>query len=353
GVDYLWWGGSTQSELLVSVSGMYSLQVSNACGIDIDTVVVDIHGTIPTPDLGTDTLLCEGEVLELISDADAETSVVWQDGSLLSEFVVSQSGTYSLFETNHCGSGTDTIVISYQDGPEVFDLGEDVVLCPGDSIILIAPATTDLITWQDGSHGANFIADQEQVYFIQLSNHCGITSDDVFVSFDNDIPEFSLDQTISLCEDEVIVLDATQPFAATYAWSTGSALPSIQISVAGDYSVSVSTNCYTVNDAVQVVPDVDCNHMLFIPNVFSPNGDNINDEWSIIPNDPDVVGIQCQIFDRWGNLIFETESSPIVWDGKFNEQEMLPGVYVYLVKLDYQDADQNSRFVSGSLTLIR
>ncbi|HLF63535.1 MAG TPA: gliding motility-associated C-terminal domain-containing protein, partial [Saprospiraceae bacterium] len=62
-------------------------------------------------------------------------------------------------------------------------------------------------------------------------------------------------------------------------------------------------------------------------------------------------GVQCQIFDRWGNLIFVTESSPIVWDGKFNNQEMLPGVYVYVLKLNYSDAE--TRLLSGDITLIR
>ncbi|HLF65308.1 MAG TPA: gliding motility-associated C-terminal domain-containing protein, partial [Saprospiraceae bacterium] len=325
GVTYLWQDGSGAAHFIAVQSGIYHLQVSNACGIDTDTIEVDMHGTIPTPALDADTSLCEGEVLELISHADSETSVVWQDGSLLSEFVVSQSGTYSLFETNHCGSGTDTIVISYEAGPEAFDLGEDIVLCPGDSVALTAPSTTTLITWHDGSHDAVLVADQEQIYSLQLSNDCGITSDEVSVSFDDDIPELSLDPSISLCDDEVIVLDATQPFAVTYTWSTGSILPSIQVTTPGDYSVSVSTSCYTVNDSVEVISDADCNHTLFIPNAFSPNGDNVNDEWMIVLNDPEITGVQCQIFDRWGNLIFVTESSPIVWDGKFNNQEMLPG----------------------------
>ncbi|HLF62873.1 MAG TPA: gliding motility-associated C-terminal domain-containing protein, partial [Saprospiraceae bacterium] len=354
GVNYLWQDGSVASQYVATLSGTYYLQVSNACGIDIDTVIVDIHGTIPTPSLGADTSLCEGEVLLLISDAGAETSVVWNDGSVLSEFLVSQAGIYSLIETNHCGSGTDTIIVVYESAPLSFDLGEDVVLCQGDSVVLLAPSTTDLITWQDGSHSTSYVAEQEQVYSLQLSNDCGITSDEVSVSLDEDVPELSLDQTISLCEDEVIVLDATQPFAATYAWSTGSILSSIQISTPGDYSVSVSTNCYTVNDAVQVITDSDCDSELFIPNVFSPNGDNVNDEWVIHLNDPDITGILCRVFDRWGDLVFETESSPVVWDGRFKDKEVRPGVYVYVLHMDYvYGIEERSRVVSGDVTLMR
>ncbi|HLF63538.1 MAG TPA: gliding motility-associated C-terminal domain-containing protein [Saprospiraceae bacterium] len=355
GVEYLWHTStgsvSTSSTTAVIASDTVFLTISNACGTDSDTIVVDIYGTIPTPSLGADTLLCEGEVLLLISDADVETSVVWQDGSLLSAFVVSQAGTYSLTEANHCGSGTDTIVVMFDSPPAAFDLGEDAVVCPGEFVLLIAPATTDVITWQDGSHDASFIADQEQVYSLQLSNNCGVTSDEVSLSFDDDIPELSLDQTISLCDDEVIVLDATQPFIATYAWSTGGILPSIQISTPGDYSVSVSTNCYTVHESVEVISDTDCNHTLFIPNVFSPNGDNVNDEWMVMFDDPAVTSIECKIFDRWGDKIYETTTTPIEWDGRFNDQAMLSGVYVYVLKLNYTEAE--TKLLSGDITLIR
>jgi gliding motility-associated-like protein len=289
--------------------------------------------------------------LILISDADAETQIEWQDGSDDVTYVVSAAGIYILYEVNHCGSASDSIVVTYESAPLPFELGEDVVLCPGESIMLNAPVTTDLITWQDGSHETSFIAEQEQVYSLQLSNDCGITSDEVSVSFDDDIPELSLDPTISLCGDEVIVLDATQPFVATYSWSTGSILPSIQISTPGDYSVSVLTNCYTVDDAVQVLADADCDNVLFIPNVFSPNGDNINDEWVIVPNDPDIISIECRVFDRWGDLVFTATEIPIVWNGQFNSKELNPGVYVYLVILTKQDGESDVRF--GDITLVR
>ncbi|HLF63280.1 MAG TPA: gliding motility-associated C-terminal domain-containing protein, partial [Saprospiraceae bacterium] len=355
GVEYLWHTStgsvSTDPELIVTISGIYYLQVSNACGTDSDTIVVDIHGTIPTPSLGADTSLCEGEVLLLISDADVETSVVWQDGSVLSEFVVSQAGTYSLTETNHCGSGVDTIVISYEAGPEAFDLGEDVVLCSGDSILLIAPATTDLITWQDGSHGASIVADQEQVYSLQIANDCGVSRDEVFVSFDPDVPVVDLKPSLSICPDQSVTLDVTQTFDANYLWNTGSTLPTIIITQPDVYAVTVFTDCYIETDDILIEADDDCEYEIFIPNVFSPNGDGVNDEWMVLLDDLNVIGIECRIFDRWGDLVYKDDATPISWSGEFNGKLMMPGVYVYVLTLESVSGEE--RIMSGDLTLIR
>ena len=69
-------------------SGEFILQVSDDCGTDADTIVVDISGIPPTPVLGNDTTLCEGITLLLQSSAGSETSIEWQDGSSNVSFIV-------------------------------------------------------------------------------------------------------------------------------------------------------------------------------------------------------------------------------------------------------------------------
>ncbi|HLF63862.1 MAG TPA: gliding motility-associated C-terminal domain-containing protein, partial [Saprospiraceae bacterium] len=78
-----------------------------------------------------------------------------------------------------------------------------------------------------------------------------------------------------------------------------------------EYAVAVSTNCYSETDNILIEADADCNHELFIPNVFSPNGDNINDEWTIHFTDPNITSVECRVFGRWGDLMFATKSNPI------------------------------------------
>lgn len=86
---------------------------------------------------------------------------------------------------------------------------------------------------------------------------------------------------------------------------------------------------------------------VFIPNVFSPNGDNINDYFEVYAASATYQDVEMQIFDRWGNLLFEGQK----WDGTHRNQEANPGVYVYVIR--FQNADGSVSMRSSSLTLIR
>jgi gliding motility-associated-like protein len=85
--------------------------------------------------------------------------------------------------------------------------------------------------------------------------------------------------------------------------------------------------------------------------VFSPNNDNVNDFWEVLI-DPsiDVIGIECSVFDRWGNTVFYSTTIPVEWDGRFNGMALEPGVYVYVLKFTLEN---DLQVLSGSLTLVR
>jgi gliding motility-associated-like protein len=127
-------------------------------------------------------------------------------------------------------------------------------------------------------------------------------------------------------------------------------MPMLQVSQPDVYAVTVSTECYSVSDDVLIEAE-DCGGEIYIPNVFSPNGDNVNDEWVVSINDPNVIGIECRIFDRWGDVVFGTKEAPIVWDGVFNGKKVMPGVYVYMIILDERNGGK--RTLSGDITLVR
>ena len=98
------------------------------------------------------------------------------------------------------------------------------------------------------------------------------------------------------------------------------------------------------------------NSNVFIPNVFSPNGDNINDFF--IPQvSPEITIIdELLIFDRWGNMVFKAENIPpnsieSGWNGRYKNQALNPAVFIYWVKIT--DLDGNSSFYKGNVTLIR
>lgn len=84
-----------------------------------------------------------------------------------------------------------------------------------------------------------------------------------------------------------------------------------------------------------------------VPNVFSPNGDNINDTWVIkyLDSYPDCI---VQIFTRSGQPIYYSQGYTIPWDGKYKGQSLPVATYYYIIK-----SDIGKKLLSGSVTIIR
>ncbi|MCF8239400.1 MAG: gliding motility-associated C-terminal domain-containing protein [Saprospiraceae bacterium] len=95
---------------------------------------------------------------------------------------------------------------------------------------------------------------------------------------------------------------------------------------------------------------------MFIPNSFTPNGDGINDVFSIYGNDQVVRVRNLAVYDRWGNALYarsdlEINDPSSGWDGTFREKLMDPGVYVYVVEVELVDG--KVRLYKGDVTITR
>lgn len=90
----------------------------------------------------------------------------------------------------------------------------------------------------------------------------------------------------------------------------------------------------------------------YVPNAFSPNGDGVNDVFTL--NLPDIEGLSIQIFNRWGQKVFDAQSLDAAWDGKLDGKPCLPDVYTYTIIItDKIDETVNVQELSGNLTLLR
>ncbi len=93
---------------------------------------------------------------------------------------------------------------------------------------------------------------------------------------------------------------------------------------------------------------------VYLPNAFSPNGDNINDVYRVFPGKAVKQIRSLRIFDRWGNLLFESigeEGEAFIWDGRFRGRDLPGGAYLAVLQVDYLDGRQAT--LSEEVQLLR
>jgi gliding motility-associated-like protein len=91
---------------------------------------------------------------------------------------------------------------------------------------------------------------------------------------------------------------------------------------------------------------------LFIPTAFSPNGDNNNNSFGVSINPNCVETINLKVYDRWGEIIFESADPLIRWDGTFKSKELDPAVFVFVVRIKTTEMTQEETF-KGNVTLMK
>lgn len=146
-------------------------------------------------------------------------------------------------------------------------------------------------------------------------------------------------------------------FSDQYFWDMGrfgganTSDPEIDITDTASFRVTlIALNRFQCSDTTSrdfvIIPD----EKVFVPDVFTPNADNLNDDFK-------PFGVRFyseyafQIYNRWGEKVFESKQPNLGWDGNYQGQPALPGVYVYLLEM----VDSRNRRISqrGTIQLLR
>jgi len=137
----------------------------------------------------------------------------------------------------------------------------------------------------------------------------------------------------------------------TYLWSIGDTTNNIQITEEGLYSVIVTSteNC-TATDSVTILFS---GEPFFMPNAFSPNDDGLNDEFRPVRRYDYIKTYHLSIYNRWGQIIFETKDIEQGWDGMYNGHLSPNGTYVYKIVYKAHSTGDETQTKTGQLTLVR
>ena len=101
---------------------------------------------------------------------------------------------------------------------------------------------------------------------------------------------------------------------------------------------------YSVSNEVEIIPDM----TLYIPNSFTPNDDGMNDTFGIAGEA--VKEFNMQIFNRWGQKVFESTNANTRWDGTYLGEKVPEGAYVYRVTV--KSAEGKKAWKEGNVTVV-
>src|SRR5690606_3509490 len=238
--------------------------------------------------------------------------------------------------------------------PKVVCLGEPVTLRP---VSPVNDSTSIRIGWQLGSDNFHWVSDLLRSYqhafnqsgkyhigLVRQSRACAeqILTDSVVV-YAFPVVDLGKDSTLCLDGNPILLKNLqVQPSDMTYDqwWNTGDSTETLSVTTAGIYTLTVSSQPLGCTTRETITINKDC--YVDMPNAFTPNGDGNNDYFFPRQLLSEGVGsFRMQVFNRWGQSVFETTSPDgRGWDGKFNGQEQPIGVYIYTIDVLFSNGRQ-------------
>ncbi len=332
-----------------------------------------------------DTLLCKGKSVILTSNGGGTaTKFIWSLNPDLS-FPFSSGNDSSIkvspdVSTNYFIQGKnsfcfdlDTIQVEVED--LIIDVNDFESFCIYDTISLDAMVTfaasplqyswtpTDSIISGDNLISAVIAPQSNQFYYLYTQSFTGCEDFDT-VEVEVNLPAFDDAFIIgadSLFKGEEAQLSTNRNGSnLSYEWEPASDLdnpnspnPNTSLSTTTTYRVTITdlnTGCEVIAFRRLRVFEVNCGEPdIFIPTAFSPNGDLTNDVLYV--RGANIREVEFQLFNRWGELVFETTEINKGWDGTYKGKEADPGVFVYQVRAICYDGQE---FIDkGNITLLK
>lgn len=343
GCSYLWSTLDTVSAVSIKQTGAYWLKVTSAGCSAADTMLV---GTKPAPvfSLGSDTSICSSGGSYTLKTPVTGATKLWNTGATADSVIVNTAGIYWARLTLNGCRHTDSITIGAVNPPA--KKLKDTTVCSGQSAVLDATITGATYLWDDNSTQASRTVSAKGKYKVIFTLNGCAYADSAMLGLDS-LPAKPVINDTTVCEDAVLVLDGSAAGATSYAWNTSETTPLISPDSGGVYVVVATNKCGNAADTALIVVD-DCNPP-YIPNVFTPNGDSLNDGFYI--DYKNVIAFKIEIYNRWGERVFESDSPSFIWRGDYNGQLVPSGVYFYIISSQAGIGRTNN--TKGTLTLIR
>lgn len=363
-------GGSSQDEIYFikeDISGSGRLVIGG-----FTSSPVDGNGTRKMPSRGSYDYWMQG--------IEADGSPRWEliaggsDADVMYYFDQMPSGAYVLGGTSLSTNGFDKTEPVFNPGWADFwilrthcDMSVDIEHrgalegCTGVAVPLLAlgeNCTNCSYEWSTGDVGDTLAVKpgtRDTIGVVARDRYNCFAHDSIFVNIGAlPVIDLGLDQ-VTLIPGETLRVGGVD-LAVNYQWNTGATTPTILIDREGYYAVTVTDTqgCSGTDDLTVVEVK---NPAVWVPNVFSPNDDGINEVFSVFVDPRQVREVQLfEIADRWGNILYSRqhflpESEFEGWDGRARGREVGAGAYLWMATIEYKDG--KIAVISGTVAVVR
>jgi gliding motility-associated-like protein len=346
---YMWNTGSNSSKIVVKKPLTYILttQDSIRC-ISKDSLKLQVQ-IKPKFHLGSDTIICNYDSLKIGTSSYIQNSK-WNTGDTSHFIIIKDAGTYIL-EIDQLCYFSDTINIGIHP-TDVLNIGEDTTICIGDTIKIESNLLARYYWWSNGSDtNYTFVFDAGTYILNAIDyNECQLTDT---INVDQMLrPSVALFGDTMPCESDYTII-STVNIPVKYIWNNGSQNPELKlnngliIKEPTLYLLKVNNICGEAKDSITILPCA--KPVFFIPNSFSPNSNNLNETFKV--KGDNLKSINLQIYNRWGEKIFDKEDLEPEWNGDYKNQPCMEGIYLYLIKI--KALNGKFFYLKGTFTLLR
>ena len=365
-----------------AVTTTYQLLISNGLCTDTVTQVVNVAASVL--DAGPDLVACgpgPGSVTLAASSAGGTGLFQWSSSPAFSDTLndpltdstaavaVSGDATFYVRPLDNDCAGADSVFVDLQlVDPAVTG---DTLVCadePAD-LLLTGVEAGSSITWTPPNEIVSGQGTEQAVVAPAVTSSFGVdvTSPGGCTWSGSVVVNVSAvnGASVSASVNEPIVLPgttvqllATPAAGVGYTWSPSSLVsdatiadPTALITETTWFFLTVSDGICTRSDSVLVtVYELNCDEPdIFVPNAFTPNGDGSND--LLFVRGRFITELDFQVFDRWGEKVFETSDQNVGWDGTFRGKPVDPAMFVYHLTVRCEDGQRY--FKKGNVTVIR
>ncbi|MCF8424812.1 MAG: gliding motility-associated C-terminal domain-containing protein, partial [Bacteroidia bacterium] len=383
---YTWLPFSTSSASLTvnpTITTSYTVlgQTSAGCLTLPSIITVSVLPTInPTLSASSATLCLTKTVSIIANPTTSGLTYSWQPvssilGASNTSSIIAQPTTtsvviYTVTISNGFCLGTNTVQLQAFVAPDAnfITLNNDTI-CVGGCVTFSSTSTGSLpmtYNWlYEGGVGTSSVGATPEACYPSAGNFSvtliasnGCSADTTVKS--NFITVYDMPIIVAYGDTTINIGESTEIFVTgglSYYWYPNNSSiacitcsnTTVQPTVSTNYIVVGSNSQYCqAQDTVKIIVDVNCGDF-FIPNVFSPNDDGLNDFINV--HGRCITAYNLQIFSRWGEKVFETSNLENSWDGTYKGKKMDTGVFVY--KADGVSIDGKSFKFKGNITLIR